>query len=142
MLSKEIPHWCREFRANLWSSFSRPGLQLLRAVGATYTSLVSSVLKRKDGLRFGGEAVTSRGLREPEPVAVLLYGQLASTNARSITIEPSVSSITRALTRTKSGLNLAVRDTEPAGKRNVRHQAQPAPAPAEIPGDVSYNENL
>jgi hypothetical protein len=39
------------------------------AKGATHTSLVSSFLKRKDGLRFGGEAVTSRGRREPEPVA-------------------------------------------------------------------------
>jgi hypothetical protein len=39
------------------------------ANGATDTSLVSSFLKRKDGLRFGGEAVTSRGRREPEPVA-------------------------------------------------------------------------
>ncbi|MGH9595857.1 MAG: hypothetical protein ACRD3K_03575 [Edaphobacter sp.] len=88
-------------------------------------------------------AALARNRITAKRAAVLLYGlQLASTNARSITIEPSASSIARALTRTKSGLDLAVRDTEPAGKRNVRYQTQPAPALAEIPGNVSYNENL
>jgi len=52
--------------------------------------------------------------------AVLLYGlQLASSNARSITIEPSASSITRAITRTKSGLDLAPRDMEAPAPRDT-----------------------
>jgi hypothetical protein len=88
-------------------------------------------------------AALARNRITAKRAAVLLYGlQLASTNAKSITIEPSASSITRALTRTKSGLDLAARDIEPAGKRNVRSQVKPAPGLTEIPGDASYNENL
>jgi hypothetical protein len=57
-------------------------------------------------------AALARNRIDPKRAAVLLYGlQLAATNARSITIEPSASSITRALVRTKSGLDLALRDT-------------------------------
>jgi hypothetical protein len=84
-------------------------------------------------------AALARNRITAKRAAVLLYGlQLASTNARSITIEPSASSITRALTRTKSGLDLALRDTEPAEKRTIRNLPQPAPTPAE----TAYNENL
>jgi hypothetical protein len=56
-------------------------------------------------------AALARNRIDPKRAAVLLYGlQLASTNAKSITIEPYASSVTRALTRTKSGLDLAIRD--------------------------------
>ena len=66
--------------------------------------------------------------------AVLLYGlQLASTNERSITIEPSASSITRALTRSKSGLDLAPRD---------KRSSTPAETPIETPTEAAYKENL
>jgi hypothetical protein len=54
-------------------------------------------------------AALARNRIDSKRAAVLLYGlQLASTNARSITIEPAVSSIVRALVRTKSGMDLAV----------------------------------
>ena len=57
-------------------------------------------------------AALARNRIDPKRAAVLLYGlQLASTNAKSITIEPYATSVTRAITRTKSGLDLAVRDT-------------------------------
>jgi hypothetical protein len=56
-------------------------------------------------------AALARNRIDPKRAAVLLYGlQLASTNAKSITIEPYASSVIRAITRTKSGLDLAVRD--------------------------------
>jgi hypothetical protein len=95
-------------------------------------------------------AALARNRITAKRAAVLLYGlQLASTNARSITIEPSASSITRALTRTKSGLDLAPRDmalaprdTETAENRPGRNPPQPDPTPAEMPGESPYNENL
>ncbi|WP_158941755.1 hypothetical protein [Granulicella sp. S190] len=50
----------------------------------------------------------ARNRIDSKRAAVLLYGlQLASTNARSVTIEPAASSIVRSLSRTKSGLDLA-----------------------------------
>jgi hypothetical protein len=53
----------------------------------------------------------ARNRIDSKRAAVLLYGlQLASTNARSITIEPSATSVIRTLSRTKSGLDLAVKD--------------------------------
>jgi hypothetical protein len=56
-------------------------------------------------------AALARNRIDSKRAAVLLYGlQLASTNARSITIEPSPTSIIRTLSRTKSGLDLAVKD--------------------------------
>ncbi|WP_433974197.1 hypothetical protein [Tunturiibacter lichenicola] len=56
-------------------------------------------------------AALARNRIDSKRAAVLLYGlQLASTNARSITIEPSATSVIRALSRTKSGLDLAVKD--------------------------------
>jgi hypothetical protein len=59
-------------------------------------------------------AALARNRITSKRAAVLLYGlQLASTNARSITIEPSASSITRDLVRTKSGLDLAPREQRP-----------------------------
>jgi hypothetical protein len=100
-------------------------------------------------------AALARNRITAKRAAVLLYGlQLASTNARSITIEPSPSSITRALTRTKSGLDLvprdnealAPRDNDPAGKHTARNLPKPASTPAETPIETSieatYNENL
>ena len=95
-------------------------------------------------------AALARNRITAKRAAVLLYGlQLASTNARSITIEPSASSVIRALTRTKSGLDLArdnealaPRDNEAAGKHSIRNASRPAPTPHEIPIDPIYNENL
>jgi hypothetical protein len=53
----------------------------------------------------------ARNRIDSKRAAVLLYGlQLASTNARSITIEPSATSVIRTLSRTKSGLDLAMKD--------------------------------
>jgi hypothetical protein len=58
-------------------------------------------------------AALARNRIDSKRAAVLLYGlQLASTNARSITIEPSASSVIRTLLRTKSGLDLAVKDED------------------------------
>jgi len=75
-------------------------------------------------------AALARNRITAKRAAVLLYGlQLASTNARSITIEPSASSITRALTRTKSGLDLAPRDTEAATKHTARNPPNWPPPP-------------
>jgi hypothetical protein len=54
-------------------------------------------------------AALARNRIDSKRAAVLLYGlQLASTNARSVTIEPSAASIVRTLARTKSGLDLAI----------------------------------
>jgi hypothetical protein len=54
-------------------------------------------------------AALARNRIDSKRAAVLLYGlQLASTNARSVTIEPAAASIVRALVRTKSGRDLAV----------------------------------
>jgi hypothetical protein len=88
-------------------------------------------------------AALARNRITAKRAAVLLYGlQLASSNARSITIEPSASSITRALTRTKSGLDLAPRDTETTAKHTRRGLPQPDSTPAEMPIEITYNENL
>jgi len=57
-------------------------------------------------------AALARNRIDSKRAAVLLYGlQLASTNARSVTIEPAANSIVRTLARTKSGLDLAVDGT-------------------------------
>jgi hypothetical protein len=54
-------------------------------------------------------AALARNRIDSKRAAVLLYGlQLASANARLVTIEPSAGSIVRALARTKSGRDLAV----------------------------------
>ena len=53
----------------------------------------------------------ARNRIDSKRAAVLLYGlQLAATNARSITIEPAPASIVRTLSRTKSGLDLAIKE--------------------------------
>jgi hypothetical protein len=93
-------------------------------------------------------AALARNRITAKRAAVLLYGlQLASTNARSITIEPSASSITRILTRTKSGLDLAPRCNKALAPRDVetlapretetvetsRNLAHAEPAPAGFP---------
>jgi len=57
-------------------------------------------------------AALARNRIDSKRAAVLLYGlQLASTNARSVTIEPAAASIVRTLARTKSGRDLAVDGT-------------------------------
>jgi hypothetical protein len=56
-------------------------------------------------------AALARNRIDSKRAAVLLYGlQLASSNARSITIEPTATAIIRTLARTKSGIDLAVND--------------------------------
>jgi hypothetical protein len=53
----------------------------------------------------------ARNRIDSKRAAVLLYGlQLASSNARSITIEPTATAIIRTLARTKSGIDLAAND--------------------------------
>jgi hypothetical protein len=95
-------------------------------------------------------AALARNRIDAKRAAVLLYGlQLASTNAKSITIEPSAASIIRALTRTKSGLDLAPltpalapRTPADPAKNIDRSASKPDPAPPEIPAESIYNENL
>ena len=56
-------------------------------------------------------AALARNRIDSKRAAVLLYGlQLASSNARSIIIEPATTSIVRNLARTKSGIDLAAND--------------------------------
>ena len=56
-------------------------------------------------------AALARNRIDSKRAAVLLYGlQLASSNARSIIIEPATTSIIRHLARTKSGIDLAAND--------------------------------
>jgi hypothetical protein len=56
-------------------------------------------------------AALARNRIDSKRAAVLLYGlQLASSNARSIIIEPATTSIIRNLARTKSGIDLAAND--------------------------------
>jgi hypothetical protein len=56
-------------------------------------------------------AALARNRIDSKRAAVLLYGlQLASSNARSIIIEPTATSIIRTLARTKSGIDLAAND--------------------------------
>jgi hypothetical protein len=56
-------------------------------------------------------AALARNRIDAKRAAVLLYGlQLASSNVRSITIEPATASIIRNLARTKSGIDLAAND--------------------------------
>jgi hypothetical protein len=56
-------------------------------------------------------AALARNRIDSKRAAVLLYGlQLASSNARSIIIEPTATSIIRTLARTKSGIDLGVND--------------------------------
>jgi hypothetical protein len=72
-------------------------------------------------------AALARNRIDSKRAAVLLYGlQLASTNSRSITIEPYATSVVRTLSRTKSGHDLAIRE-EPAPKKSAprRPEAEP-----------------
>jgi hypothetical protein len=95
-------------------------------------------------------AALARNRIDAKRAAVLLYGlQLASTNAKSITIEPSAASIIRALTRTKSGLDLAPltpalapRTPGDPAKTIDRSASKPDPALPETPSESIYNENL
>jgi hypothetical protein len=58
-------------------------------------------------------AALARNRIDSKRAAVLLYGlQLASTNAKAIITEPYATSIVRTLSRTKSGLDLAIKEEE------------------------------
>jgi hypothetical protein len=92
-------------------------------------------------------AALARNRIDAKRAAVLLYGlQLASTNAKSITIEPSASSVIRAVTRTKSGRDLAVK--EQSGTRIERERStmrgleESVSRPRLNANQVLYNENL
>jgi hypothetical protein len=87
-------------------------------------------------------AAIARNRIDAKRAAVLLYGlQLASTNVRSINIEPYPSSVTRTLRRTKSGIDLAVQGT--GSKENTgRATAKPVPEASETPIKSTYNENV
>jgi hypothetical protein len=88
-------------------------------------------------------AALARNRIDPKRAAVLLYGlQLASTNAKSIIIEPYASSVIRAVTRTKSGRDLATREQE-GNEKNTAHKApKTATALSETPIEHIYKENL
>ena len=88
-------------------------------------------------------AALARNRIDPKRAAVLLYGlQLASTNAKSIIIEPSASSVIRVVTRTKSGRDLATREPGGNEKNAARKASKPATAPPETPIELTYKENL
>jgi hypothetical protein len=72
----------------------------------------------------------ARNRIDSKRAAILLYGlQLVSSNARSIIIEPTATSIVRTLSRTKSGLNLAESiGPEPPKKRISRSRQAPSDA--------------
>ena len=88
-------------------------------------------------------AALARNRIDARRAAVLLYGlQLASTNAKSIIIEPCATSVIRAVTRTKSGRDLAAREQDRDEKNIARKCPKPVPAPPETPIELSYKENL
>jgi hypothetical protein len=88
-------------------------------------------------------AALARNRIDPKRAAVLLYGlQLASSNAKSIITEPYTSSVIRSVARTKSGRDLATRESQVSGKNTAPRPSKPAPAPQEDPVNLNYNENL
>jgi hypothetical protein len=88
-------------------------------------------------------AALARNRIDSKRAAVLLYGlQLASSNAKSITIEPYAASVTRTLMRTKSGLDLAPKPFDSLEKSAGRSDPKPFPAPPETPPEPTYNKNL
>ena len=88
-------------------------------------------------------AALARNRIDPKRAAGLLYAlQLASTNAKSIIIEPCATSVIRAVTRTKSGRDLATREHDRDEKNTARKGPKPVPAPPETPIELSYKENL
>jgi hypothetical protein len=81
-------------------------------------------------------AALARNRIDPKRASVLLYAfQLASSNARSITIEPNAPSVTRAVIRTKSGRDLATPDFAP--KSTFRRGRKPA-----LGASTSLPENI
>jgi hypothetical protein len=88
-------------------------------------------------------AALARNRIDAKRAAVLLYGlQLASTNAKSIIIEPYASSVIRAVTRTKSGRDLARPDNETPKKTTVRKASEAASPTQDLPAEYAYKENL
>ncbi len=77
---------------------------------------------------------------DPKRAAILLYAlQLASTNAKNIIIEPYASSVTRAVTRTKSGRDLAAPENNSDRTSSSRKATQPASVSSAVERN---NENL
>jgi hypothetical protein len=88
-------------------------------------------------------AALARNRIDPKRAAVLLYGlQLASTNAKSIIIEPYATSVIRAVTRTKSGRDLATREPGANENSTLRKGPKPALGSPETPIELTYKENL
>jgi len=88
-------------------------------------------------------AALARNRIDPKRAAVLLYAlQLASTNAKSITIEPYATSVTRAVTRTRSGRDLAVPENEAEPENLPCKAVKTAPQPTETTVAALNNENL
>jgi hypothetical protein len=84
-------------------------------------------------------AALARNRIDPKRAAVLLYAlQLASTNAKSITVEPYASSVTRAVTRTRSGRDLAMPENEVVNVASRRRSARPETQEQEHTPDNKY----
>jgi acetyl esterase/lipase len=70
-------------------------------------------------------AALARNRIDPKRATVLLYAlQLASTNAKSITIEPYATSVTREVTRTRSGRDLAAPENDSAPENSPRNASK------------------
>ena len=83
-------------------------------------------------------AALARNRIDPKRASVLLYAlQLASSNARSITIEPNAPSVTRAVVRTRSGRDLATPDFVAAPKNTFHRNRKSNPAAL-----ISLPENI
>jgi hypothetical protein len=88
-------------------------------------------------------AALARNRIDPKRAAVLLYAlQLASTNAKSITIEPYATSVTRAVIRTRSGRDLAAPENDLAPEDSAHKRVKTTPQPTETTAFVPNNENL
>jgi hypothetical protein len=88
-------------------------------------------------------AALARNRIDPKRAAILLYAlQLASTNAKSITIEPYASSVTRTVTRTRSGRDLAAPENDSDRRDSTPDAVKTAPQPAETTAFVPNNENI
>jgi hypothetical protein len=88
-------------------------------------------------------AALARNRIDPKRAAVLLYAlQLASTNAKSITIEPYATSVTRAVTRTRSGRDLAAPESDSAPGNSAHKPIKIAPQPSETTAFVPNKENI
>jgi hypothetical protein len=83
-------------------------------------------------------AALARNRIELKRASVLLYAlQLASSNARSITIEPNAPSVTRSVIRTRSGRDLATPDFVSAPKSPLRRgRKSDSEAPISLPENI------